>query len=98
MIINSEKIIQSLDKYFLREYQELFENIIGQQITFYIKIFFNAICFDVEKFENMFKYNPKYNNISLNDWIKQEYGNEFYKLFKEVLTSRPFNTIAIILD
>lgn len=98
MIINSEKIIQALDKYFPKEYQDLFERTIGQPITSYIKIFFNAVCFDVEKFEDSFKYNPKYYNISLNDWIKQEYGNEFYNLFKEELTSRKFNSIAVILD
>jgi len=98
MIINSENIIQALNKYFPKKHQELFENTIGQPITSFIKVFFNAICFDIDRFENLFKYNPNYYNISLNDWIKQEYGNEFYNLFKEELTSRPFNAIAVILD
>lgn len=98
MLINSEKIINALNKYFLKEYQEQFEKAIGQPITSYLTVFYNAVCFDVNKFEDTFKFNPKYSNISLNNWIKQVYGEDFYKLFKEELTSRPFNALAVIMD
>ena len=96
MIINSEKIIKALNRYFGQERQEYFEKVVGEPITSFVKTYFNAVCFDIEKFENLFKYDIQYSNISINDWIKEKYGQEFYTFFAEELTSRSFNALAIM--
>ncbi len=97
MIINSSKIIQSINKYVPQEDLELFDNTIGQPLTTFTDTFFNAVIFDTNKFMSHFRFNTRFYNISLYDFLLQEYGQDFLDLFKR-LTSRPFNAIGVILD
>lgn len=55
------------------------------------------VLFDVDKFCKHLEIDIEFDFISTNDYIKIKYGEEFYNFFKEELTSKPMNALALIL-
>jgi hypothetical protein len=99
MTINHKSIITALDKHFPKDKQDYFESITGKPITSFINIFFNAVVFDIDKFDKFLRLDNEYlhHDISVNNYLKTKYGEEFYNFFKENLVCNQFNTIAVIL-
>ena len=93
--INSEKIIKALEEQFTIKNQIYFESVVERPITDFIKMFFNAVTFDIFKFDE-FLHSDDYSNLSSYEVIKKKYGVEFLNFFKDELTSRKFCAIAVI--
>jgi len=90
MIINEKSIKHAIDDYVPKEKQDKFYELTGTYLESNVETFFNAVTFDYSKL-----IVPKAKNESINNYLRDTYGDEFMELFKW-LTSRPFNAIGVI--
>ena len=90
VLINSETIKKAIDKYVPQEIQEKFYKLTDTYLEQNIKIIFNGIYFDYSKLTL-----PMAINESVDDYLRDIYGEEFMELFRH-LTKNCFNIIAII--
>jgi len=100
VIINSDKIKQAIDKYMGNDVK-LFEIFVGKSIYSFTKTHFNAVVFDMDKFENIFKYGDDYKEyigLSLKDSILKKYGEVILYIFEDKIISNPFMAIGVITE
>lgn len=98
--INSEKIKQAVDKYMGNDVR-LFEIFVGKSIYSFAKMYFNAVTFDMDKFENTFKYGDDYKeyfDLSLRDCILKKYGEVIVNIFEDKILSNPLMAIGVITE
>jgi len=99
--INSDKIKQAINNY-MKDYElDLFEFYVGKPIYSFTKMFFNAVTFDMEKFENIFKYGDDYKEyigLSLKDSITKKYSEVLTNIFEDKIICNPYMVIGVITD
>jgi len=99
--INSDKIKQAVNNYIKDEELNLFESCIGKPIYSFTKMFFNAITFDLDKFENTFKCGEdykEYEGLSIKESILKKYGEALLKLFENKIICNQYYAIGVIMD
>ena len=100
VIINSDKIKQAIDNYMGNDVR-LFEIFVGKSIYSFVKMYFNAVTFDMDKFENTFKYGDDYKeyfDLSLRDCILKKYGEVIVNIFEDKILSNPLMAIGVITE
>lgn len=91
---NADTIIKAVDKYITQEQLEIFEKATGQELYRWVDTISNAVVFKAIEFSN---YLSSQDGRIINAYDRvAELGEDFEKLFVEILTSRPMFAIAII--
>jgi len=99
--INSESIKIAVNRY-MNDYElDLFKSCVGKPIYSFTQMFFNAVTFDLNKFERIFEYGEDYKEyigLSLKDSILKKYGNELLNIFENKIIVNPYYAIGVITD
>ena len=99
--INSDKIKQAVNNY-MKDYElNLFESYVGKPIYSFTKIFFNAVTFDLEKFENVFRCGEDYKEylgLSIKESILKKYGEALLNVFENKIICNQYYAIGVITD
>lgn len=92
--VDAETIIKAVNKYVTPEQLEIFEKATGQELYRWVGTISNAVVFKAIAFAD---HLSSQDNRNMNTYERvAELGEDFEKLFREVLTSRPMFAMAII--
>lgn len=93
-VCNAEIIINAIEKRITQEQLDIFENATGTHLYKWVDTISNAVVFKGIEFSD---YLSSQDGRIMNTCQRvAELGEDFDKLFREVLTSRPMFAIAII--